>query len=957
MTTPAGVPNLPIGALTVETLGQRLQDQSATAMRNRAGEQMPAIFGASTGGNILSDLSPFGILTKIWAEINSRIATADPVDIQGPEDIPPLLLDFIESLPVVGQFVQLLEALAGTYDGEDPTLLAIQDLLEPIRLIVGTIGQGVADFLNWLWNGVSGGFAGFGATVESSLKPILEWLNWLWELFGSSVESVLNPIFEFLHWVFTGLATGAPPPTTGNAIADALLQPVFSLIKSVWDLFSNAATGIGETASTLLHDLFDFINWLWNGVAGGFAGFGDTVNSVLKPALEFLGWLFSGVFTDAAAALRNIFTALQGLLDGDETIDKWIAQIPLVGPLVGYLTANIPDFTFTPDLAGLGQWADRLLHLGSDLPAGNLIGQLSEAVFGTIPVSHINISSANLLGQGAFATAGTIDAANGWEWDGTTNDPTGTSSGSAKLTTAGSDRYLYSRQAIKVAAGDKIKLSARIKTASYTGGANSIVLSLIPYAGTSAQTEKVVFSRGASNGAWVTMTGVASDVNPYIVPAGVTSLIVKVGVAADSGTGSTLWVDNVDMRKEGLLGQNLVEYLINAWGNLWQGLVGTSGAGKTWADMLNAADALRTFAGLTDTNLSGLQGDLLSAPAEVLGSLFSVVFDGTKTVADFLKALYNALNGSTSTTPKTVDDVTTAAAAQNQRITTANENADQAILDAQQAAQDAQDSFDATTNLRTALISGYTVVTATSTTTWTKPAGVTDLWVVLFGAGANGSTGPGVISFTPTAAVAASGGTPGAVIATQINPTIAALNSPITVTIGTTASPTTSFGSIVTTALAYAAYVATPLGLLPSASAPTAGGNGGGYVNGVLTNATPAAATTAGVSGGIAGTNSVSQASTTGGAGGGGTVGLNFGLCQTGGSGGGGGGWARVEFSGAAVGGSGGNGAFPGGGGGGGGAALHINPNSGTKSATGGAGGAGANGMALIIYKTANTVV
>ena len=132
MTTPLGVPNLPLGALTVETLNDKLQDQSQAAIRGRAGERVPTIFNSSTGGDILNDISPFGILTNIWAGINSLIANAAPEDIQGPEDIPDLLIDFIEGLPVIGQFVQLLEAILGTYTGDDEFLLSIQDFLSPI---------------------------------------------------------------------------------------------------------------------------------------------------------------------------------------------------------------------------------------------------------------------------------------------------------------------------------------------------------------------------------------------------------------------------------------------------------------------------------------------------------------------------------------------------------------------------------------------------------------------------------------------------------------------------------------------------------------------------------------------------------------------------------------------------------------------------------------------------------
>lgn len=137
MTTPGGVPNLPTGALTVSTLGQQLQDQSAAAHRSRAGARFPeALLLGSTGGNVMSDASPFGVIVKIWSEVNSRIATADPADIQGPADLPGLFTDFVESLPVIGQFVQLLEAISGTYDGEDEVLQAIQEINQPLRKIL-----------------------------------------------------------------------------------------------------------------------------------------------------------------------------------------------------------------------------------------------------------------------------------------------------------------------------------------------------------------------------------------------------------------------------------------------------------------------------------------------------------------------------------------------------------------------------------------------------------------------------------------------------------------------------------------------------------------------------------------------------------------------------------------------------------------------------------------------------
>lgn len=126
MTTPGGAPNLPAGALTLETLQSKTQDTSVAANRARAGERVPSIFDSSNGGNPLSDLSPFGILTQLFSGFNSVVSRADPADINGPDDLPSLLLDFIEELPVVGQFVDMWNAINGTYDGDDQTLLEIQ---------------------------------------------------------------------------------------------------------------------------------------------------------------------------------------------------------------------------------------------------------------------------------------------------------------------------------------------------------------------------------------------------------------------------------------------------------------------------------------------------------------------------------------------------------------------------------------------------------------------------------------------------------------------------------------------------------------------------------------------------------------------------------------------------------------------------------------------------------------
>ncbi|MCK0174811.1 hypothetical protein [Mycolicibacterium sp. F2034L] len=145
MTTPGGVSNLPPGALTEETLAADTQDMSLGAVRARAAARFSGTYNESTGGNPTVDVAPFGVLTKMVAGSLSSVAQADPADIQGPEDIPDLLTQLILGLPVVGQFFALGQALLGEYEGDDPVLIAIQDLFAPLRewmrLFTGITGR------------------------------------------------------------------------------------------------------------------------------------------------------------------------------------------------------------------------------------------------------------------------------------------------------------------------------------------------------------------------------------------------------------------------------------------------------------------------------------------------------------------------------------------------------------------------------------------------------------------------------------------------------------------------------------------------------------------------------------------------------------------------------------------------------------------------------------------------
>jgi len=685
VTTPAGVPNLPIGALTVETLGQRLQDQSATAMRNRAGEQMPAIFGASTGGNILSDLSPFGILTKIWAEINSRIATADPVDIQGPEDIPPLLLDFIESLPVVGQFVQLLEALAGTYDGEDPTLLAIQDLLEPIRLIVGTIGQGVADFLKWIWDN-------FGPAVDSFLKPVIEFLSWLWDLFGDAVESVLQPILTFLHWVFVGLPAGNPPPSTGNAFADSVLQPLFSFLAWVWDLF-------GDAVESVLQPIFTWLGWLWRlfaNITPNPAPTGPGAN-ILVPLFTWLDDLWDKLGATVLAAFNNLINAISGLIPLPTlqsliekisvaltgiinpqsfvdmlvkiieyfkslfitgSITDFTKNIPIIGPLVSAITGLTEADGVALDFGTVDRFF-RELEQKATVSKDSLTEIGNKILGGILSIGMLNTSEPNLLSQGDFATAVTVESAGGWSWD---NTVSATSTGGAlRATATGSLQQIYSKQSIKTATNDKIKVSASVLTSGFTSG--SMVLSIIPWIGTVQQTTHVVSTRTSAASTFQPMTGSTiviggtAGAGEISLPAGVTSIQVRLAVNANSG--AKVWFDDIAVRKTGLVEQSWVDKLPETWAGAWNAVFGSGGAGKIWSDFISALGTVNYYAGQGFANAGTANGNITTMIDGIGQAVFGDAGYATlsKTVKQSIRTLVSTLFGLPYVAPELSGDV------------------------------------------------------------------------------------------------------------------------------------------------------------------------------------------------------------------------------------------------------------------------------------------------------------
>lgn len=232
-----------------------------------------------------------------------------------------------------------------------------------------------------------------------------------------------------------------------------------------------------------------------------------------------------------------------------------------------------------------------------------------------------------------------------------------------------------------------------------------------------------------------------------------------------------------------------------------------------------------------------------------------------------------------------------------------------------------------------AVINGYTVETKVTSGTWTKPANITELVVVVIGGGETGENGQ-------ASARESNGGLGGGYIAQQIDP--AAVAASTAYVVGNANTPS-SFGAHVISSPG-GGGISTSFGFTPTTSMPGNGGNGGlGELNDNNNN--------------TAGANGQGSALAVGGVGGErvgngqgnpGTAGGNVSAATTtkcgGGGGGGGSGGANAAIGGN-HGGSGGPGGYPGGGGGGGGG------RSSRSGASNGAGGIGATGIIWIFWR------
>ncbi len=474
--------------------------------------------------------------------------------------------------------------------------------------------------------------------VLPSLGDLLDGLP-LWTV-------IFKPIDDLLGGAFTTFLTNLKA-FFGLDFLNGTITPqvlIDNFLKDTLGLVDNAGKIILELLPQITADTLDgLLEWFQDSVLGGaddlLAWITETIFGGFDPSTFFssLEDLFgidlrTGTF-DPLAVVRaflelffNPDRVLQTNDDGTLSVDvigditdfanKQVV-VPLITTIATGLGIDLTKLGIDPtdpaniNLSTLGDIFGTVLTTLGQIPATGLIGSLPPSVLGVIPVSSVSNTTPNLLTQGAFGDSVSVEAGDGWSWDSTENAP-GSSGGAAKTTVnPAKTRYLYARQAIPVAKGDRLVVTAKIKTASLTvspGGSTPISIAIVPFVGSTAQTAIPIGTALGSTPAWPTTPNlgqITPDTSYEVTNAAWTSVIVRLGVDS-TATGGTVWWDEVSLTKTGVMQQDLVEYLIDTWKDMWDGAFGFGGDTKTWADMFDLQYTINTTAtsGVTNAGIA-----------------------------------------------------------------------------------------------------------------------------------------------------------------------------------------------------------------------------------------------------------------------------------------------------------------------------------------------------------------
>ena len=496
-------------------------------------------------------------------------------------------------------------------------------------------------------------------------------MNWILKIVKTIIplgDGVWSTILPFVDWVAVDSAE-VELPGLGTILSGLGPLDMFSPLQEFFDnlagflgidLFDSGFDPLTAVSDFLTHITTDLSGWIQTNVIGPIAtailgsGFTSLANITtffnrlrqIFNGFNFMGGSFNPI--DAVRALLELFFNPDKVpqLDDDDLLPTNIigglsdfANSNIIRPIITTLLLgsgidltkfgiNSPEDLENIDIGILGDLAGSFLTSLGSIPADLITGLIPPAILGVVPVSNISDTSPNLILQGAFLDAISVQNDDGWSHDATTN-MSGSAGGSAKtVISPAKNRYLYSRQAVPVAMGDRLRLSGYVKTSGLTvspGGSTPISIALIPFirnssGATEAQTPVVIGTQLGSSTNW-TAVGQSSTTHYEVTNPDWVYVEVRLGVAS-TATAGTVWWDAITLKKVGLLTQGNVDSLLATWEQSWTTIFGTDGAGKNWSHFVAALSQLNWTAGQGVEKGDGANGNVVGVIDSIGKSIF-----------------------------------------------------------------------------------------------------------------------------------------------------------------------------------------------------------------------------------------------------------------------------------------------------------------------------------------------
>ena len=633
VTLGAGIQNI------VETIFNALTCQSLTGVS--AQDVIDKVLELATdAGDLLGDISGTAfdalsdLVTNVWNWLSLLLTGVGGGVGKTLSDVAGLLDQFRES-----EFLNVLQQVT-TFFGDiatgarDTFLQVLQTVVDwfgdlvDLPAFLTQLGE-VVDFFLGLLNP-----AGF-LTV---LQDVIEWFGGIVNLdgflsqLGDLVDfflGLLNPagflsLMQIIVDWFGGIAEAARVPFLG------ILQQIVEGFGAVVNV-PNFMTALRTFINGIL-GIVDLGNWtttlttIINGLLGT-ANLSTWVG-VLKQVIDFFVAIAANVRAGFLTALQTIVETFQGLFVGGSLAD-WLAGIPsfaqniidglwsavsggaaALGKTVEEALSAVGDWAASlvrditgQDFGDIASWARDLLTKGLGWQGlFDLFGSIPAAILGVLPIPAINVVNPELMARGGFDTSATLAEGSGWSWDGTQRYPvTETTGGSAKVLGASTTRALFANQSIEVAEGDQLLIHCYVKS---TGTVNSggIRIDIVEFNGTTQGATAPIAQRNGSAD-WVKLGN--SEAAPYVVPAGVTNIRVKLSITVAAVSGSVVWFDAISVKKTGLLD-----------GNWMSGILGTVGQ-----DFQTIVDSIKGAIEETATT-----GNPLTAVQPVIETIFQKLF-------------------------------------------------------------------------------------------------------------------------------------------------------------------------------------------------------------------------------------------------------------------------------------------------------------------------------------------